>query len=158
MMLDLKTTQYYLDCYGSDVSRWPEPEAGKIALAVYAADLGPALSSAQRLDTALAQATLPPPSDLLARRILSSLPAQHGAPANDVTPSPRSRLPEFRMPEIRLRALAAAMLVVGAAGFTVLSLQTPPTDNAAAESEVWREAALDMGVDDVFDWVYSEDG
>jgi len=148
MILDLKTTQYYLACYGTDVSRWPEPDAAKTALAVYANDLDNALDEAKRLDAALANASVNPPRDLLARRILSSLPAQDGTPANDVDPSPRWNW----------RAVAAALLLVGTVSFATLSLQSPPTDNAAEEAEGWREAALDMGVDDVFDWVYSEDG
>jgi len=122
--MDLKTTQYYLDCYGTDTTRWPEPEAGKIALAVYAKELGDDLSAAKRID---------------------------------VTPSRK----------ISWRAVAAAFVMIGAIGFATLSLQSPETtapteqtltaENTAEETEIWREAALDMGVDDVFDWVYSED-
>ncbi len=155
-MMDLKTTQYYLDCYGTDTTRWPEPEAGKIALAVYAKELGENLLSAKRLDAALSKPSAAP-SDLLSRRIIANLPAQDGTPANDVTPSRK----------ISWRAVAATFVMVGAIGFATLSLQSPETtapteqtltaENTTEETEIWREAALDMGVDDVFDWVYSED-
>lgn len=148
MMLDLDTTKYYLSCYGTDISRWPEPDAGKTALAVYANDLGSELRETIRLDNALTGAPLNPPSDLLARRILSNLPAQDGAATYD-TSSPRV---------LNWRAIAATLIALGAAGFATLSLQSPPASEAVTESEIWREAALDMGVDDVFDWVYSEDG
>lgn len=148
MMLDLKTTQYYLDCYGTDTSRWPEPDAGKTALAVYAKELGPDLIQAKRLDAAMSAAAVHPPSDLLARRIMANLPAQDGAAANDMRPARR----------FNWRAIAASFVILGTIGVTTFSLQSPPAVNGAAEAEVWREAALDMGVDDVFDWVYSEDG
>jgi len=155
-MMDLKTTQYYLDCYGTDTTRWPEPEAGKIALAVYAKELGDDLSAAKQLDAALSEPTASP-SDLLSRRIMANLPAQDGAPANDVS----------RARKINWRAVAAVFVMLGAIGFATLSLQSPETmvpseqiltaENTTEETEVWREAALDMGVDDVYDWVYSED-
>lgn len=154
--MDLDTTKYYLNCYGTDTTRWPEPEAGKIALAVYAKELGNEVSAAKRLDTALS-ADVAAPSDLLNRRIMANLPAQNGAAANDVTSARK----------ISWRAISAAFVMVGAIGFATLSLQSPDTtapteqtltaENTFEETEVWREAALDMGVDDVFDWVYSED-
>ena len=149
MMLDLKTTRYYLDCYGTDVMRWPEPEAGKIALAVYTAELGEDLTHAKRLDDALMREHISPPSDLLARRIMNQLPAQEGVAANDTG---RGGLMNWR-------AIAATFVLFGAVGFTALNMQAPAaSDISAAETEVWREAALDMGVDDVYDWVYAEDG
>ncbi len=148
-MLDLKTTRYYLDCYGTDTTRWPEAEAGKIALAVYKAELGEDLAQTERLDGALSQHHISPPSDLLARRVISNLPAQDGAPANDTSLG-------FKF---NWRAVAATFAVLGAVGFTALNMSAPaPDDAASAETEVWREAALDLGVDDVFDWVHSEDG
>ena len=146
MMLDLKTTRYYLDCYGTDTTRWPQPEAGKIALAVYKAELGEDLTQASRLDGALGNHHINPPSDLLARRIMSKLPAQKGAPANDIGA------------KFNWRAVAATLVVLSAVGFTTLNMRAPAFDDTAAETEVWREAALDLGVDDVFDWVHSEDG
>lgn len=146
MIMNLKTAKYYLDCYGTDTSRWPEPDAGKTALAIYAKELGYDLSEAKQLDVALKGAAVSPPSELLPRRIMANLPAQDGAAANDTAPRKYS-----------WRAIAAAFVIVGAVGFTTLSLQSAPTDDAAA-AEIWREAALDLGVDDVFDWVYSEDG
>lgn len=149
MMLDLETTRYYLDCYGMDTTRWPEAEAGKIALAVYKAELGEDLAQAKRLDSALSNHHIHPPSDLLARRIMSKLPAQDGAPANDTS----------RGFKFNWRAVAATFAVLSAVGFTTLNMSAPaPDDAATAETEVWREAALDLGVDDVFDWVHSEDG
>ena len=149
MMLDLKTTRYYLDCYGTDTAHWPEPEAGKIALAVYKDELGEDLAQTERLDSALSDHHMNPPSDLLARRIMSKLPAQDGAPANDTS----------RGYKFNWRAVAATFAVLSAVGFTTLNMRPPAPDDAiAAESEVWREAALDLGVGDVFDWVHSEDG
>jgi len=147
MILDLKTVQYYLSCYGTDVSRWPEPDAGDIALAIYAKELGPELTQTAQLDAALTGATVNPPSDLLSRRIMAALPAQDGAAANDLSLSKR---------RFNWRAIAASLVAIGAVGFTALSFQTP-SDTTTEDAQVWREAALDMGVDDVFDWVYSED-
>lgn len=149
-MLDLKTTQYYLDCYGTDTARWPEPAAGKTALAVYAKELGGELIEAKRLNAALAD-TPPPPSDLLPRRIMTNLPAQKIPLLSTMAANDVSGARKFKWP-----AIAAAFVMIGAIGFTTLSLQTPAIDDT--EAEVWREVALDMGVDDVFDWVYSEDG
>lgn len=153
MMLDLKTTKYYLDCYGTDTTSWPEPEAGKIALAVYTKELGDELTNAKRLDAALKAQTQSPPSDLLARRIMAGLPAQDEVAAND----------KGGYNKVNWRAIAAAFVVLGAVGFTALNTRSPAPADAVIEdntqeSEIWREAALNMGVDDVFDWVYAEDG
>ena len=152
MMLDLKATRYYLSCYGTETSRWPEPEAGRTALAVYAKELGADLTQAQRLEAAIGSTAVRAPSDLLPRRIMANLPAQEPvAPkeiaANDMTPR-----------KFNWRIIAAAFVIAGAVSVSTISLQNPPTEEPAVDTEIWREAALDMGVDDVFDWVYNEDG
>ena len=79
---------------------------------------------------------------------MTNLPTQNGLPANDVSA------------KFNWRAIAATFVVLGAVGFTALNMPAPaPADDAAdAEVEIWREAALDLGIDDVFDWVHSEDG
>lgn len=157
-IFDLDTTQYYLQSYGADTARWPDPAAGAASLKAHRPYLADNISEAAALDSVLApvlSAPLASPSELLSRRILKSLPPQNGlhdtadipAPANDRQSRP-----------FKWRTVAALFAAIGAIGFTALNLNTPGVAETSEEAEIWREAALDMGVDDVYDWVYAEDG
>jgi len=53
----------------------------------------------------------------------------------------------------RFMPIAASLLAVCAIGLTTLQLsQTDKTETAA-----WQEAAIDLGFDDIYDWVETEE-
>jgi len=81
----------------------------------------------------------PAPSDLLKSRILKAATAE-------TTPARKSFTRRF-MP------IAASLLAVCAIGFTTLQYsQTTKTETAA-----WQEAATDLGFDEIYDWVETEE-
>lgn len=80
----------------------------------------------------------PEPSALLKARILK---------AAQIKPVQK---PSFAR---RFIHIAASLLMVSAIGFTAFQLsQTDKTETAA-----WQEAAADLGFDDIYDWVETED-
>lgn len=82
----------------------------------------------------------PEPSDLLKTRILKAATAENSATA-------RTSFAKRFMP------IAASLLAVCAIGFTTLQVtQTTETETAA-----WQEAATDLGFDDIYDWVETEE-
>jgi len=86
----------------------------------------------------------PAPSDLLKARILQSA-------ANQATSRPRSSVRTFFSKRFML--IAASLLAVCAIGFGTLQVtQTTKTETAA-----WKEAAIDLGFDDIYDWVEAEE-
>jgi len=48
-----------------------------------------------------------------------------------------------------------AVSMVGLTSFTVLSGKA--ADNTETETALWQEAALDLGFNDIYNWVESED-
>jgi len=80
----------------------------------------------------------PEPSELLKARILKA------AKAETVTK------PSFAR---RFMPMAASLLAICAIGLTTLQLtQTDKTETAA-----WQEAATDLGFDDIYNWVETEE-
>jgi len=80
----------------------------------------------------------PEPSELLKARILKAAKAE---PATK---------PAFTR---RFMPIAASLLAVCAIGLTTLQLtQTNETETAA-----WQEAAIDLGFEDIYDWVETEE-
>ena len=83
----------------------------------------------------------PQPSDLLKARILKA------ASTSNVAALSRARFSKRFMP------IAASLLAVCAISFSVMQIQAPTEPQAAA----WQEAALDLGFEDVFEWVEAEE-
>lgn len=82
----------------------------------------------------------PEPSDLLKTRILKSAAAQ--------TAPSRAPLAKRFMP------IAASLLAMCAIGFGTLQItQNSETETTAA----WQEAATDLGFEDIYDWVETEE-
>jgi hypothetical protein len=81
-MIGLQRFAELAAAYGGDLARWPAAErAGAAALVVEEPEeTGAILAQARALDAALDLVTAPPPSDLLARRILKAAPKPKGAP------------------------------------------------------------------------------
>jgi len=91
------------------------------------------------LDKKLESYQAPEPSDLLKSRILKAASAE-AVPAR----------PSFTR---RFMPIAASLLAVCAIGFgTMQFTQTYETETAA-----WQEAATDLGFDDIYDWVETEE-
>lgn len=89
----------------------------------------------------------PEPSDLLKARILKAARVENGAAEKAATAPIRTSFTKGFMP------IAASLLAVCAISFTVL--QNPNT--ATTETAAWQEAAIDLGFDDVYDWVEAEE-
>lgn len=89
----------------------------------------------------------PEPSDLLKARILKAAKAENAALASTLAPVRTSFAKRF-MP------IAASLVAVCAIGFAAVQVsQTHETETTAA----WQEAATDLGFDDIYDWVETED-
>ncbi len=142
-----------LAAYGRDPARWPETVrvSAQAFLTTHQAELGPALADAANLDDMLSQYVPAPPSDLLTARLLRSLPPQQ-IPQKSKTPG--------------WHAIAAMVVAAFSLGFGgsqyFLAPGTPAGDGvsiATAETVdgAWLEAADDLGVSDVYNWVHGED-
>jgi len=89
------------------------------------------------LNTKLDSYQAPEASELLKARILKAAKAQP------------VKKPSFTR---RFMPIAASLLAVCAIGLTTLQFgQTDETETAA-----WQEAAIDLGFDDIYDWVETE--
>lgn len=53
----------------------------------------------------------------------------------------------------RFMPIAASLLAICLVGYTVYQ----PSQNTQTETEIWQEAALDLGFDEIYNWVESED-
>ena len=93
------------------------------------------------LDKVLSAYQAPAPSDLLKARILKA--AQQERADSPVQPAQRSFTRRFA-------PIAATLLAVCAIGFTALQQGSSIEDPEAA---AWQEAALDLGMDDIYAWV-----
>ena len=82
----------------------------------------------------------PNPSDLLKARILKAAEPQ----ANTSASKPFSK---------RFMPIAASLVAICAIGFATLQLGT----TQKTESAAWQEAAIDLGFDDIYDWVEAEE-
>lgn len=88
----------------------------------------------------------PEPSDLLKARILKAAKTEPAIAA------------PVRMPFTkRFMPIAASLLAICAVGFTVMQSPNTITSEAVTETAVWQEAATDLGFDDIYDWVETED-
>ena len=94
-----------------------------------------------KLDKVLAAYQAPAPSDLLKARILKAAQQERqGAPAQTAQPSLARRF----------APIAATVLAICAIGFTAMQHNAGIADPEAA---AWQEAALDLGMDDIYAWV-----
>jgi len=93
------------------------------------------------LNTKLEAYKAPEPSDLLKARILKAASGRE-----NIAPSRASFVKRF-MP------IAASLLAVCAISFGVMQSQQP----AEPETAAWQNAALDLGFEDVYDWVEAEE-
>lgn len=53
----------------------------------------------------------------------------------------------------RFMPIAASLLAVSLIGYTFFT----PSQNGQTETEIWQEAALDLGFNEVYTWVESEE-
>lgn len=53
----------------------------------------------------------------------------------------------------RFAPIAASILAISLVGYTMFT----PAQNNQTETEIWQEAALDLGFDEIYNWVESED-
>lgn len=88
-----------------------------------------------------------PRADLKARMLAAAAPV-HSAPNT-------ARSFSFRKQLLPIAASILAIATVGLVGFNVANLGGDNID--AAETEIWQEAALDLGFDDIYNWVESLD-
>lgn len=86
----------------------------------------------------------PAPNSNLASRILAA-----SADNTVLEFKPRIARPFMK----RFAPMAASLLAVSLVGYTFFE----PIQNNETEIKVWQEAALDLGFDDIYSWVESED-
>lgn len=83
----------------------------------------------------------PEPSELLKARILKAATTSSGTVSSQ---------PSFNK---RFMPIAASLLAICAISFSVMQVQQPSEPETAA----WQEAALDLGFEEVYDWVEAEE-
>lgn len=88
----------------------------------------------------------PEPSDLLKARILKASRTEAAIAAPTRASFTRRFIP-----------IAASLLAVCAIGFTILQSPNTASPEAMTETAAWQEAALDLGFDDIYDWVEAEE-
>jgi hypothetical protein len=88
----------------------------------------------------------PEPSDLLKARILKAARAENAA----ATPTGTSFTKRYM-------SIAASLVAICAIGFTVLQSPETTITETASETAAWQEAATDLGFDDIYDWVETEE-
>ncbi|MGB0907355.1 MAG: hypothetical protein ACPGVT_07660 [Maricaulaceae bacterium] len=149
--------------YGADIKNWPNARQndGHNAVKAGMRAVQNEINLDEQLQTAFASA---PASDLLSLRIMKSaqeratmsVPANHivvNLAANDERDNEKSfrRTLKRDVFKWRFAGIAAAALFV--AGFVFY-----PAVTQTRVDEAWLEAASELGFDDVYDWVQSEDG
>jgi len=139
-----------LQTYGHDTTLWPDQDLAKAVKSE--ASLTQALEEAAKLDDALNGYSAPPPSDLLAGRILK---AAAQTPQNNavLAAKPTSRL----ISRPRFMRIAASLIACAVIGLTASHIhnrnQTDAALMAEIEADTLRRAANDMGMADIFLWV-----
>lgn len=88
----------------------------------------------------------PEPSDLLKARILRAARTEAAIAAPARTPFTKRFMP-----------IAASLLAICAVGFTVMQSSNTASPEAIIETAAWQEAALDLGFEDIYEWVETED-
>jgi len=83
----------------------------------------------------------PPPSSDLSARILAATTPEGSTVINNHS------IVKWIMP---IAATILAICAVGFKGFAVFN-------NESAETALWQEAALDLGFDEIYDWVENEE-
>lgn len=157
----LQRTKAYLAAYGADSANWPDPKRAAKALETHKEALVHEISQEDALEAWLAPKLAVPspvPSELLAGRILKSAARERAStvptsmkPANDrLDDRLNSRRPRIRQINVRRVTQSAAALLLVAAAAIGTAAQLRSFETEAAE---WQEAALDLGVDDVYSWV-----
>jgi len=84
----------------------------------------------------------PAPSDLLKARILRA--------AGEATAPRRSFMKHYM-------SIAASLVAVSAIGFATLQATGGVDIGDQPEAEIWQEAALDLGFQEVYEWVETSD-
>lgn len=143
---------HLLKIYGANADKWPE--ALREDAANFIARNPHYIAKEAALDAALDSYAVKSPSDLLSARILNAAKttAQDAPIATADTPhAANDRAP---LPWKRLGAVAAALLVALTIGIGTLS---PLGSETAVDDGIYLEAALDLGVEDVYRWVEGED-
>lgn len=125
--------------YGAHPARWPEDRrlAGELYLQANPKAQIP-LQTAAALDNALDYAKVPEPSDVLRARIMK-------AATGPVSTPQKTRAPRQYW---KIAASFAAILAIGGLAYTA---STPTISED--ESPIWLEAANDLGVSDIYEWV-----
>lgn len=127
--------------YGANADRWPEER--RLAAQHYLNTNPDAQTLAQReaeLDRVLDYAEVDDPSDILRARILKAAAPQINQSA---TATPRQHW--------KIAASFAAVLALG--GFAYSAYKTSTQAATEDDSAIWLEAANDLGVSDIYDWV-----
>jgi len=143
--------------YGANVKNWPADRQAEGFLALEAGLK--AASDEALLDTRLAEAfAVSPPSDLLSRRILKAAQSSQSSgmsrAANENVATRHTAVMAGTKPKARKwRFASIAAVILFAIGFSVYPNITP----SHQADEMWVEAATELGIDDIYEWVQSED-
>ena len=101
----------------------------------------------KNLDKWLESYQAPKPNADLSERILAAAASK---PISSEVPSVKTSYTFAK----RFMPIAATLLAVTMVGFTGLSVLN--SVNAKTETALWQEAALDLGFDEIYNWVESE--
>lgn len=93
--------------------------------------------------------------DLLNQKLASLVPPAMSLNLQDLILAEAKAVPKSRVGAFskRFMPIAASILTICLIGYTVYQ----PSQNAQAETEIWQEAALDLGFDEIYSWVEGED-
>jgi len=142
------------DAYGADLRRWPVEHRNAAAqFMTDNPDTAPTLlSAAKALDAHLDAYDVPPPSALLQARIRK---AAHMQAQNSPSLPDNAAITDHPQPNRRFgwKRAAAVLAVVGIVGYGTYPLIAPVSPDP--DANVWQEAAIDLGVSEIYDWVES---
>ena len=133
-----KDMKQLIKIYGTNPNRWPAAIRDEADIAFRE---NPAVTNPENaLDAILDSHSVSPPSELLRARILKA--ARSDAPVSEqVKPLWHQR------PIVRRSAIAAAFVICAVIGLQIL---TPPLVDDTA---IWLDAANDLGIEDLYNWV-----
>lgn len=131
-----KDTRHLIKIYGTNPDRWPAAMRGQTDIIL---KNNPVIADAENtLDAALDSHSVSPPSELLRARILK-------AARSDATK--QVKLLWHQHPMVRRGAIAAAFIMCA-----VIGLQTH-TQPVTSDADIWLDAANDLGIEDLYNWV-----